>query len=130
MNRFAEPTSVRIGIGIVCESQNLQIGIGIVFVRWELFAIFSRISEIFSKHWPSGFFFAVKPPLRRRRRCRRGGIKKMLKTFLAAVILSASVERCFDSRMRDFSLLYHLKNFFFLTLIYFQSIGPLGRCFL
>ena len=33
-NRFAEPTSVKIGIGIVREFQNLQIGIGIIFVRW------------------------------------------------------------------------------------------------
>ena len=31
-NRFAEPISVRIGIGIVCEFHNLQIGIGIIFV--------------------------------------------------------------------------------------------------
>ena len=28
--------------------------------------------------------------------------KKMLKSFLATVLLSASVERCFVSRMRDF----------------------------
>ena len=42
-NRFAEPTSVRIGTGIVYESQNLQIGIGITFVRWELFANYSQI---------------------------------------------------------------------------------------
>ena len=47
LNRFAEPTSVRIGIGIISESQNLQIGIGIIFVRWELFAKYSWISEIF-----------------------------------------------------------------------------------
>ena len=47
MNRFAEPTSVRIGIGIVREFQNLQIGIGIIFVRWEVFANYSRIPEIF-----------------------------------------------------------------------------------
>ena len=40
-NRFAEPTSVGIGIGIVCESQNMRIGIGIIFVRWELFANYS-----------------------------------------------------------------------------------------
>ena len=33
MNRFAEPTSVRIGIGIVSEFQKLQIGLGIKFVR-------------------------------------------------------------------------------------------------
>ena len=31
------------------------------------------------------------------------GLKKMLKSFLAAVLLSASVERFFVSRMRDFS---------------------------
>ena len=37
-NRFWEPTSVQIGIGIVREFQNLQIGIGIIFVRWEVFA--------------------------------------------------------------------------------------------
>ena len=46
-NRFAEPLSVRIGIVIVCESKNLRIGIGIIFVRWELFANYSQISEIF-----------------------------------------------------------------------------------
>ena len=46
-NRFAEPTSVRIGIGIVREFQNLRIGIGIIFVRWEVFANYSRIPEIF-----------------------------------------------------------------------------------
>ena len=46
-NRFAEPTSLQIGIGIVCESQNLRIGIGIICVRWELFANYSRKSEIF-----------------------------------------------------------------------------------
>ena len=45
-NRFAEPTSVRIGIGIVCEFQNLQIGIGIIFVRWEVFTNNSLIPEI------------------------------------------------------------------------------------
>ena len=31
-NTFAEPSSVRIGIGIVCECQNLRIRIGIIFV--------------------------------------------------------------------------------------------------
>ena len=45
-NRFAEPTSVRIGIGIVREFQNLRIGIGIIFVRWEVFANNSRIPDI------------------------------------------------------------------------------------
>ena len=48
--------------------------------------------------------FAVKAPWRRRWRWRQGGIQKMLKTFLAAVLLSAMVERCFVSRMRDFFL--------------------------
>ena len=36
-NRFAEPTSARIGIGIVHEFQNLLIGIGIIFARYFLF---------------------------------------------------------------------------------------------
>ena len=45
-NRFAGP-SVRIGIGIVPEFQNLQIGIGIIFVRWEEFANYSQIPEIY-----------------------------------------------------------------------------------
>ena len=49
-------------------------------------------------------FFFVKAPWRRRRRWQRGGIIKYLKSFLAAVILSASVHRCFVSRMRDFCL--------------------------
>ena len=35
-NRFAEPTSVRIGMGIVREFQNLLKGI--IFVWWEVFA--------------------------------------------------------------------------------------------
>ena len=42
-NRFTE----QIGIGIVCEFQNLKIGIGIIFVRWEVFANYSLIPEIF-----------------------------------------------------------------------------------
>ena len=46
-NRFAEPTSVRIGIGIVSEFQNLQIGIGIIFVRWEVLANNSQIPDIY-----------------------------------------------------------------------------------
>ena len=43
-NRFTEPTYVRIGMGVVRESQNLRIGIWIIFVRWELFANYSQIS--------------------------------------------------------------------------------------
>ena len=46
-NRFAEPTSVQIGIEIVCELQNLWIGIGIIFVRWEVFAKNSQIPDVF-----------------------------------------------------------------------------------
>ena len=46
-NRFAEPSSVRIGIGIVREFQILRIGIRIIFVRWEVFANNSRIPDIF-----------------------------------------------------------------------------------
>ena len=46
-NRFTEATSVRIGIGIVHEFQNLQIGIGIIFVRWEVFANNSQIPDIY-----------------------------------------------------------------------------------
>ena len=58
-NRFAEPTSVRIGIGIVCEIKNLQIGIGIIFVRLEVFAKYSRIPEIyfFPLSFSNNFFF-------------------------------------------------------------------------
>ena len=44
-NRFAEPTSVQIGIGIVCEFQNLRIGKGIIFDRWEEFANYLQIPE-------------------------------------------------------------------------------------
>ena len=46
-NRFAEPSSVQIGIRIVREFQNLRIGIGIVFVRWEVFANNSQIPDIY-----------------------------------------------------------------------------------
>ena len=45
-NIFAQPTSVRIGIGMVHEFQNLEIGIGTIFVRWEVFANYSQIPEI------------------------------------------------------------------------------------
>ena len=57
--RFTEPTTVRIGIGIVCESQNLRIDIGIIFIRWELFANYSQISEIFFSriYYFNNFFF-------------------------------------------------------------------------
>ena len=44
-NRFAEPTSVQIGIGIFCEFQNLRIGRGIIFVRLEVFANYSQIPD-------------------------------------------------------------------------------------
>ena len=47
MNRFAEPNSVRIGIGIVREFQNLQIGIGKIFVRREVFANNWQIPDIY-----------------------------------------------------------------------------------
>ena len=40
-NRLAEPTSVQIGIGIICEFQRLKIGI----VRQEVFANYSQIPE-------------------------------------------------------------------------------------
>ena len=58
-NRLAESSSVQIGIGIVCEVQNLQIGLGIVFVRWEIFVNYSRMPKIifsvlFSATRPSG----------------------------------------------------------------------------
>ena len=56
-NRIAEPTSVQIGIGIVGEFQNLQIGIGIIFVRWELFANNSPISDIY--FFSKKFFFCT-----------------------------------------------------------------------
>ena len=46
-NRFAEPTSLRIGIGIVCEFHNLQIGIRIIFVRWEVLVNYSQIPNIY-----------------------------------------------------------------------------------
>ena len=35
------------GIGIVCEFQNLQIGIEIIFLRWEVFTNYSQKPEIF-----------------------------------------------------------------------------------
>ena len=53
-NRFAEPNSVKIAIGIVCKSQNLQIGVGIIFDRQEVFAKYSQIPEPEEKN--SSFF--------------------------------------------------------------------------
>ena len=41
-NGLAEPTSVRIGTGIVYEYHKLRIGIGIIFVIWEVFAKFTN----------------------------------------------------------------------------------------
>ena len=35
------------GIGIVCEFQNLRIGIRMIFVKWEVFASYSQIPEIY-----------------------------------------------------------------------------------
>ena len=50
---------MQIGIGIVCEFQNLQIGIGTIYVRWEVFANNSQIPDIyfFSKFFSKNFFF-------------------------------------------------------------------------
>ena len=58
-NRFAEPTSVQIGIGKVCEFHNLQIGIGIIFVRWKVFSNYSRTPRMyfFSKIFLNFFSF-------------------------------------------------------------------------
>ena len=42
-NKFAESTSVGLVIGIVCEFQNLQIGIGIVFFGREVFVDYPQI---------------------------------------------------------------------------------------
>ena len=60
-NRFAKPSSVQIGIGIVREVQNLQIGIGIVFVRWEVFTNYSQIPKInlFLYYFLSNIFFLI-----------------------------------------------------------------------
>ena len=45
-NRFTEPTSVQIGIEIVCEFHNFGIGIGKVLVRRELVFNYSQIPII------------------------------------------------------------------------------------
>ena len=56
-NRFAEPTSVQIGVGIASEFQNMRIGIGIILVTWEAFANYSRMPKIFSsKYFPKKSF--------------------------------------------------------------------------
>ena len=41
---------------------------------------------------------------------RRGGVRKMLKSFLAAVLISASVKRLFVSRRRDFLFLISISQ--------------------
>ena len=46
-NRFASPTSLQKGIGIVCEFQNLQIGIGIILGRQKVFTNYSGIPKLF-----------------------------------------------------------------------------------
>ena len=58
-NRFVEPTSLIIGIGIVREFQNLLIGIEIIFARWKVFSNYSRIPEIyfFAQLFSNNFFF-------------------------------------------------------------------------
>ena len=53
---FAEPTSVRIEIGIVCEFQNVRIGIGIILVRWEVFTNNLLIPDIL-KNMSENFLF-------------------------------------------------------------------------
>ena len=57
-NRFAEPTYVWIGIGLVREFHNWQIGIWIIFVRWEVFANNSGIPDIsfFPKNFKKNSF--------------------------------------------------------------------------
>ena len=59
--RFAEPGVIQIGIGIVCEFQNLRMGKGKVFVRWAVFANYSRIPKInlFTEFVFSNFFFLI-----------------------------------------------------------------------
>ena len=54
-NRFAEQISVQ--IGIVCEFQNLKIGI--ILVRWEVFTNNSQIPDIFFflNYMSKKFFF-------------------------------------------------------------------------
>ena len=46
-NRLAESTSLKIGIWVVCAFQKLRKGIGRIFVRREVFANYSQITEIF-----------------------------------------------------------------------------------
>ena len=58
-----------------------------------------------------GVFFWRKSPLAAATAMATGwDNKKMLKSFLAAVLLSATVERCFVSRMRDFFFLNNLST--------------------
>ena len=61
MNRFAEPSFVQIGIRIVCEFQNLQRGIGIVFDRWDLLMNNSQIpkTNFFCKIFLFNSFFLI-----------------------------------------------------------------------
>ena len=59
----------------------------------------------------------IKAPWRRQE-----GIKKMLKSFLAAVLLSALVERCFVSRMRDFFVCGYFEPFW-------DTLGPKVKFF-
>ena len=64
--------------------------------------LFVPFNVIFFKasHW--GYFFFCKSPLAAAAAMAAGRDKKMLKSFLPAVILSASVKGYCDSRMRDF----------------------------
>ena len=58
-------------------------------------------------HWPSGHMINWRPLIGGVRGKEEKKIKwnaEMLKSFLAAVLLSPSVESCFVSRMRDFFL--------------------------
>ena len=61
-NRFAQPTSLQIKIGMVRKLQNFQRGIGIVFVRQEVFANYSQIPDIFFS--PSLFCVLYAPSIK------------------------------------------------------------------
>ena len=61
--------------------------------------------------WGTGDF-CIKAPWRRHE-----GITKMLKSFLAAVLLSALVQRCFVSRMQDFFVCDYFEPFW-------DTLGP------
>ena len=88
--------------GTFCETFTLKRRRKKTFGTLSIFWVFRNI---FLKHWPSGVkLYSF------------GKFSLTIRIFLVSVLLSASIERCFVSRVRDFFILCIFIYFFFICL--------------